>query len=92
MASDLRQTTGLVDAVLRARLGHAGFDRVVVTEDRDEDGRPVLKIRSIFKRGAARLSGSDSILAIHEVRRTLLKHGDERFPYVFHELPEDRAA
>ena len=92
MASDLKQTSRIVDAVLRARLGRAGFDKVVVREERDEEGRPVLKIRSIFKPGSAKLSGADSIHAIHEVRRALLKQGDERFPYVFHELPEDRAA
>lgn len=89
---ELPKAKRIVEAVLRERLGDAGFLRATIAEDRDADGNAILNIRSVFKKGKMPLKGLDSIKAIHEVRRALLKAGDERFPHVIHELPEDKAA
>lgn len=89
---ELSEAKRIVEGVLRERLGSAGFARATVTEGRDLDGNRILKIRSVFKKGKTSLRGLDSIKAIHEVRRALLKAGDDRFPRIVHELPEDKAA
>ena len=82
----------LVEQVLREKLGAQGFSHAIVSETEDEEGRPALTIRSIFGAGRTVLTGLDSIRAKHEVRRALIANGEDRFPYVRHELPEESAA
>lgn len=89
---DLDQIRAVIEDVLSRRLGGQGFSHAVVTETENVEGEPALAVRSIFRPGGITLTGADSIWAKHAVRRALLARGEDRFPYVRHELPEPDAA
>jgi hypothetical protein len=79
----------IADEVLRATLGPSGFERSDVREDVDSDGEPALFITARFKHGVGATDGKAALAALTNLRAALQQHGEERFPFLRFDYPDD---
>lgn len=79
----------IADDVLRATLGASGFERSDVREGVDSDGEPALFITARFKRGVGAADGKAAMSALTGLRAALQQHGEERFPFLRFDYPDD---
>lgn len=77
----------IIDDALRRELGRRGYARVRVAEGRDYDGDPALFLQAVYERGSGGPSGTDAMRALRRLREALAEHGEERFPYLTHDVP-----
>jgi hypothetical protein len=84
-----KEIKSIADDVLRATLGPSGFERSDATEDVDSDGEQALFITARFKHGVSAADGKVALAALKKLRATLQKHGEERFPYLRFDYPDD---
>ena len=79
----------VADDVLRANLGSLGFDRSEVSDDVDLDGEQAVRVTAHFKPGAGPADGKSALAALTSLRATLRQRGEERFPFLRYDYPDD---
>ncbi|RVU19047.1 hypothetical protein [Methylobacterium oryzihabitans] len=79
----------IANEVLAATLGSSGYERVEVRHGYDHDGDPSLFVKAVFRPGAGLTDGGRLNRANAELRTRLLTGGEERFPYLNVEYPDD---
>ena len=84
--NEIRQ---LANEVLHETLGPHGFVSADIKPAPDYDGEPSLYVTAHFKAEAGITSGEASMLALSSLRRRLLDLGEERFPYIRYDYPDD---
>lgn len=83
---------GIIDAVLREKLGSYGFDHAEVKADVDHDGEPALFIDAVLKPNSQLVEGKIYSEAIGALSSALLRLGERRFPYLLLRHPDDEPA
>ena len=79
----------VANEVLRETLGPHGFESADVRPAPDFDGEPSLYVTAHFKPQAGVTSGEASTRALSVLRKRLLAEGEERFPYIRYDYPDD---
>lgn len=79
----------IADEVLRATLGAHGFERSEVVDDIDSDGLRAVQVTARFKPGSQPAEGRAALAALTGLRATLRARGDERFPFLRYDYPDD---
>lgn len=85
-ADDIHRIT---NEVLRETLGPHGFAHADVQAAPDFDGEPSLRVTAHFKPQAGITSGEASTRALSSLRQRLIENGEERFPYIRYDYPDD---
>lgn len=84
--NEIRQ---VANEVLHETLGPHGFESADIRPAPDYDGEPSLYGTAHFKSQAGITSGEASMLALSSLLRRLLDLGEERFPYIRYDYPDD---
>jgi hypothetical protein len=79
----------VANEVLRETLGPHGFESADVRPAPDFDGEPSLYVTAHFRPQAGVTSGEASTRALSVLRKRLLDRGEERFPYIRYDYPDD---
>jgi len=79
----------IADDVLHATLGPSGFERSEAREDLDSDGVQALFITPRFKHGVGATDGKAALAALTRLRAALQQRGEERFPYLRFDYPDE---
>lgn len=79
----------VANEVLRETLGAHGFEQADVRPVPDFAGEPALYVTAHFKPQAGVTNGEASTRALSSLRRRLLDAGEERFPYIWYDYPDD---
>lgn len=79
----------IANEVLRETLGPHGFAHAEVRPAPDFDGEPSLYVTAHFKPQAGVTNGEASTRALSSLRKRLLDQGEERFPYIRYDYPDD---
>jgi hypothetical protein len=79
----------IANEVLRETLGPHGFQSADIRPAPDFDGEPSLHVTAHFKPQAGVTNGEASTRALSTLRRRLLERGEERFPYIRYDYPDD---
>ena len=79
----------ITNEVLRETLGAHGFAHADVRPAPDHDGDPALYVTAHFKPQAGVTDGVASTRALSSLRQRLLDSGEERFPYIRYDYPDD---
>ncbi|MEH3145537.1 MAG: hypothetical protein PGN34_09330 [Methylobacterium frigidaeris] len=88
MMSDA-DVTLLADRVLSQVLAGAGFETAHAEARPNHEGEEALFITVRFRPGAGVTSGSVSADAMVTLRDALQSRGDQRFPYLLYDYPDD---
>lgn len=88
MVSD-NEIRKIADAALRDALRDAGFVESEVRFGLDHDGERAIFVAARFRAGSGPIGGSASIRAMRALSDALLARGEERFPYLINEYPDD---
>jgi hypothetical protein len=81
--------TNIIDTVLREKLGAYGLDHVEVNVGEDHTGDPALFVLAVLAPNSPLIPGEVSVAANVAVHDAVLKHGEQRFPYLFIRHPDD---
>lgn len=84
-----QEITAIANEVLTPILGGSGYAGVEVRPGFDHEGDPSLFVRARFKLGSGVTCGKESNAAHAALRMTLLGKGDDRFPYLTIDHPDD---
>jgi len=84
--------TRLINEILREALGAHGLDRVEVKADEDHTGEPALFIDAILKPDTPLIEAKIYSAAHRALSKSLLQHGERRFPYLVLRHPDDERA
>lgn len=79
----------IADEVLRATLGPLGYERAYVTDALDVDGEPSIQVVAHFRRGVLPADGKSALDALTQLRTELHERGEERFPFLRYDYPDD---
>ena len=79
----------LADQVLNETLGSSGFARSTVEAGVDHDGDKALFVTAHFKPRSGVTAGKASLDAMSGLRTSLLDKGEDRFPYLDYDYPDD---
>lgn len=79
----------VANEVLRETLGHHGFEQADVRPAPDHDGEPSLYVTAHFRPHSGVTDGATSTRALSTLRLRLLDLGEERFPYIRYDYPDD---
>lgn len=69
-----------IEKVLRDQIAPACLNQVIVAEDFDSDGDPILRVRAIYDSAAPRPDADKLFSATTVVRLSLRLDGEQRFP------------
>ena len=83
------EISAVVNDVLRKVLGPHGFERADVDPGVNFDGEPSLRVTAHFRLDAGVTDGAASTAALSELRHELAVRGEERFPYIRYDYPND---
>jgi hypothetical protein len=79
----------VANEVLRETLGAHGFEHADVQPAVDHDGEPSLFVTAHFRARAGITDGAASTRALSSLRLRLLDLGEDRFPYIRYDYPDD---
>lgn len=79
----------VANEVLREALGPHGFEHADVHPAANHDGEPSLFVTAHFRPRAGVTDGAASTRALSSLRLRLLDLGEDRFPYIRYEYPDD---
>lgn len=84
------QVQKLMRQALAEVLPYPGGIEVLSEAMVDFDGRDVLRITLVLSEQTAKsIAGDQAMKLITEIRDSLLREGDERFPLIYYATPED---
>ena len=78
----------VVEPILQKWLRPYGFDRADVSSGLDHDGEPALFITAHYGAREEEVDPDAVLNAISEIQKALQQRGDERFPYLRHDIAE----
>ena len=79
----------IASEILARTLGSSGYERVEVHPGFDHSGEPSLFLKAVFKPGSGVTDGGRLNGANADLRMQLLERGEDRFPYLNVEYPDD---
>jgi hypothetical protein len=78
----------ILEPILRKHLRPFGFDHADVSSGVDHDGEPALFVTAHYAPRAEAIDADAILDAIGEMQQALLRRGDDRFPYLRHDIAE----
>ncbi|MCJ2068642.1 hypothetical protein MKK75_07480 [Methylobacterium sp. J-030] len=79
----------LANEILGRTLGSSGYERVEVRPGFDHSGEPSLFVKAVFRPGSGVTDGGRLNGANADLRMRLMERGEDRFPYLDVEYPDD---
>ncbi|AYO85690.1 hypothetical protein [Methylobacterium brachiatum] len=79
----------IANEILSRTLGSSGYERVEVQPGFDHAGEPSWFLKAVFKPGSGVTDGRRLNGANADLRMKLLERGEDRFPYLNVEYPDD---
>jgi hypothetical protein len=83
------EITTIADEILTRNYAGAGYERVEVRLGYNQTDEPSLFVVAPFEPGAGLTGGAEANAANAAIRRVLLEGGEERFPYLDFDYPDD---
>ena len=77
---EVNEAKALIERILRDQITPARLTQVVVAEDFDSDGDPILRVRAIYDSSAPMPEAEKLFSATAVVRLSLILDGEQRFP------------
>lgn len=79
----------IANEILSVTLGTSGYEHVEIRPGYDHSGDPSLFVKAVFKPGSGVTDGGRLNRANADLRQKLLQMGEDRFPYLDVEYPDD---
>jgi hypothetical protein len=83
------EVRSLAESAFLAALGASVFERAEIEAHLDHDGEDALFVTAHFRSGVDSVRPETVTDALVSLRRSLQERGDERFPYVRYDFPDD---
>lgn len=89
---NLDEVKALTEKTLSTQLGAYGFDHVDVEAGKDHDEDDALFMVAKYRSGSSLPGGDALVEALTLLRNKLQRAGEERFPYLTHQLEDEDAS
>src|SRR5262245_56122727 len=88
MTLEINEVQDRVFPLLRERMQRFGFDRAEIHEGRDASGDQALFIDAFYRLSSEPVVAEEMLRLLTEIRNTLVKMGEMRFPHLRHHFDE----
>jgi hypothetical protein len=86
---NLDDVKSLTEQTLGDLLGKYGFDHVDLVASKDHDNEDALFLTANYRSGSTLPGGDVLVGALTTLRSTLQQSGENRFPYLIHQLEDE---